>query len=151
MKTDKKRAMLERKNGSRFAFLLFGGAAVTDAVDAVCHFTIAFALLMELGHHFLAQVEEVSLGCAFVSTLCAVLGEVVAYRRLTNSSVNKVDEINGQTLQPPPPLPPKDGVSVNFNEQTLQPPPPPPPKGGMSSNVNERLPPPPHPKDGVGM
>jgi hypothetical protein len=139
MKTDKKRAMLERKTGSRLSFMLFGGAAVTDAVDAVCHFTITFALLMELGHHFLAQVEELSLGCAFVSTLCAVMGEVVAYRRLKNSSVNKVDKVNGQTVQPPPPLPPKDGVSVNFNGQTL---PPSSAKDGVSSNVNERSPPP---------
>jgi hypothetical protein len=118
MKTDRKRAMLERRTGSRLSFMLFGGAAVTDAVDAVCHFVIAYGVLRELGHHFLAHVEEVSLACAFVSTLCAVLGEVVAYRRRKKSSVNNV---NGQSPPPqsakedpppPPPPPPKDGVSM---------------------------------------
>lgn len=81
LKMDKNRAMLERKRGSRFTFMLFGGAAVTDAVDAVCHFAIAYGVFHEFGHHLLAQLEEVSLGCAFFSTLCAVMGEVMVSRK----------------------------------------------------------------------
>lgn len=81
LKMDKTRAVEERKLGSRSTFMLFGGAAVTDAVDAVCHFAIAYGVFHEFGHHLLAQLEEVSLGCAFVSTLCAVMGEIVAYRK----------------------------------------------------------------------
>jgi hypothetical protein len=108
MKTDRKRATLERSTGSRLSFMLFGGAAVTtDAVDAVCHFVIAYGVLRELGHHFLAHVGG-QLG--FVSMLCAVLGEVVAYRRHKKSSINNV---NGQSPlpqsakeDPPPPPPP---------------------------------------------
>ena len=81
LKTDTTRAIKERRNGSRMTFMLFGGAAVTDAVDAVCHFAIAYGVFHEFGHHLLAQLEEVSLGCAFISTFCAVMGEVLAFRK----------------------------------------------------------------------
>jgi len=100
LKMDKTRAIVERKNGSRSTFILFGGAAVTDAVDAVCHFAIAYGVFHEFSHHLLAQLEEVSLGCAFFSTLCAVMGEVVAYRK--RKKVSATGKESEESLSPPP-------------------------------------------------
>ena len=73
MKTDRKRATLERSTGSRLSFMwLFGGAAVTDAVDAVCHFVIAYGMLRELGHHFLAHVGGQLGMCLCLNAMCCI-------------------------------------------------------------------------------
>lgn len=94
LKMDKTRAATERKNGARLPSLLFGGAAVTDAVDAVFHFAIAYGVFHEFSHHVLAQLEEASLACAFISTFCAVMGEILAYRRRKKQSLaRKADAI----------------------------------------------------------
>jgi hypothetical protein len=95
LKMDKTRAATERKNGARLPSLLFGGAAVTDAVDAVFHFAIAYGVFHEFSHHVLAQLEEASLACAFISTFCAVMGEILAYRRRKKQSLaGKADAID---------------------------------------------------------
>jgi hypothetical protein len=98
LRMDKKRAAIERKNGARLTFLLFGGAAVTDGVDAVCHFAIAYGVFHEFGHQLLTQLEEASLGCAFVSTFCAVMGEILACRkRKKQLLVGKDDTVNSNS------------------------------------------------------
>jgi len=62
--------------------LMFGGAAIADLVDAIAHFVIAYAVLIELGHSKILKWEEISMICAVVSTVFAVLAEVVDYRQM---------------------------------------------------------------------
>ncbi|CAB9528858.1 expressed unknown protein [Seminavis robusta] len=57
---------------------LFLGAGIVDGLDSFLHFFIGYALWKHLSHKKLAVAEELSFGCAIVSTLCAVLGEVIS-------------------------------------------------------------------------
>jgi len=61
---------------------MFAGAALADLVDAVVHFVIAYAVLIELGHSKILKWEEISLACAIVSTLFAIAGEVADWRKM---------------------------------------------------------------------
>mmetsp|Transcript_60397 Transcript_60397/g.148203 ORF Transcript_60397/g.148203 Transcript_60397/m.148203 type:complete len:359 (+) Transcript_60397:142-1218(+) len=59
----------------------FAGAIVADFVDVLLHFFLAFGLLSHTRHrHWLALAEEWSIGCAAVSTACAVIGEILSFR-----------------------------------------------------------------------
>ena len=62
---------------------MFAGAAVADLLDAVAHFVIAYAVLIELGHiKIILKWEEISLACAIVSTVLAIAGEVADWRKM---------------------------------------------------------------------
>ena len=62
---------------------MFAGAAVADLLDAVAHFVIAYAVLIELGHSkIILKWEEISLACAIVSTVLAIAGEVADWRKM---------------------------------------------------------------------
>lgn len=61
---------------------MFAGAAVADLVDAVAHFVIAYAVLIELGHSKILKWEEISMACAIVSTILAIAGEVADWRKM---------------------------------------------------------------------
>ena len=61
---------------------MFAGAAVADLVDAVAHFVIAYAVLIELGHSKILKWEEISMACAIVSTVLAIAGEVADWRKM---------------------------------------------------------------------
>jgi len=67
---------LRAKTSSAF----FLGAGLVDGLDSILHFFIAFALLKHLSHHRLAVAEELSFACAIISTVCAVVGEVISLR-----------------------------------------------------------------------
>jgi hypothetical protein len=77
----------EEKKMSRFSMplVLFYGAGAADLMDAVLHFYIAYALLANLGHDALLVPEHLSVGCAVLSTVFAVLGEILSHRRLQKS------------------------------------------------------------------
>ena len=62
--------------------LMFGGAAIADLVDAIAHFVIAYAVLIELGHSKILKWEELSMICAVVSTVFAVVAEIADYRQM---------------------------------------------------------------------
>ena len=61
---------------------MFAGAAVADLVDAIAHFVIAYAVLIELGHSKILKWEEISMACAIVSTIMAIAGEVADWRKM---------------------------------------------------------------------
>ena len=61
--------------------IFFGSAAAADLVDAVSHFTIAYLVLVELGHNHIPKFEEMTIVCAVISTICAVAGEIINYRK----------------------------------------------------------------------
>ena len=61
---------------------MFAGAAVADLVDAIAHFVIAYAVLIELGHSKILKWEEISMACAIVSTIMAITGEVADWRKM---------------------------------------------------------------------
>ena len=62
---------------------MFAGAAIADLLDAVAHFIIAYAVLIELGHtKIILKWEEISLACAVVSTVLAIAGEVADWRKM---------------------------------------------------------------------
>ena len=66
------------------ALILFGGAGVADLLDAVLHFFIAVGLFFVTHHHDqIVWAENLSMGCAVVSTLTAVLGEIASHRSRT--------------------------------------------------------------------
>jgi len=76
-----------RRRVPSLALLLFGGAGVADFLDAILHFVIAFAFITSAaaashgGHsHIMVVAEEWSMGCAVVSTVAAVLGEIASRR-----------------------------------------------------------------------
>jgi len=66
------------------ALVLFSSAGMADFMDAALHFFIAFLFVSSHGshHHPYAMVvaEEWSMGCAVVSTVAAVLGEIASHR-----------------------------------------------------------------------
>jgi hypothetical protein len=72
-------------NGS---WLLFALACCADAVDAVCHFCIAYTICTgAIGLHTSHLLEAASVACAVTSTACAVGGEVSStrYRQVAES------------------------------------------------------------------
>jgi len=81
LRSDLRRAQEEWERGSQGTSSLFAGAGAADLTDAVLHFSIAYSLLAGLGHDVLANLEQVSIGCAIVSTVFAVVGEVLSSRR----------------------------------------------------------------------
>jgi hypothetical protein len=58
----------------------FAGAGIVDFVDSWIHFGIAYGYVKQLSHHTLSVLEKRSIRCAIVSTLFAVLGEIVSQR-----------------------------------------------------------------------
>jgi hypothetical protein len=75
---DHRRAVLEKSFEAKY---LFHGAALGDAIDAVCHFVIAYAVFKGWEHSFMMQFEKCSIACAVLSTVFAVSGEIIGYRR----------------------------------------------------------------------
>lgn len=59
---------------------LFGGAGAADFIDGLLHFGIAYGLIANLAHHSMVVLERFSVGCAVVSTVTAVLGEILSLR-----------------------------------------------------------------------
>jgi hypothetical protein len=70
--------LAERGKMSLASFVL---ATVADFVDSLLHFFMAYSLFRGASHHKLIVAEELSLTCAVVSTVCAVLGEIISHRR----------------------------------------------------------------------
>jgi hypothetical protein len=68
--------------------VLFAGAIVADFIDVIIHFFITFGLLRHLKRHRLAVAEEISMGCAVVSTICAVVGEILSFH-IRNKNKNQ--------------------------------------------------------------
>jgi hypothetical protein len=66
--------------GTGSSVLFFAGATAADFLDVFLHFFLAYGLLSHVNHHLLAVAEEWSIGCAVVSTACAVFGEVSSFR-----------------------------------------------------------------------
>jgi hypothetical protein len=64
------------------ALAFFIGAAAADLFDVFLHFFIAFSLVFHLRRHALAFAEEISIGCAAISTACAVSGEIISFHRV---------------------------------------------------------------------
>ena len=60
--------------------MFFVGAGAADFFDAFLHFGIAYGLVTHLSHGQVAIFERLSILCAIVSTLFAVLGEIVSLR-----------------------------------------------------------------------
>ena len=69
------------RNRPSLALVLLGGAGVADLTDAVLHFLIAYGLFVAHQHKFFLLAEELSMGCAVVSTCFAVLGEIASNHR----------------------------------------------------------------------
>mmetsp|Transcript_22294 Transcript_22294/g.35949 ORF Transcript_22294/g.35949 Transcript_22294/m.35949 type:complete len:96 (+) Transcript_22294:3-290(+) len=65
---------------ARTPLVLFAGATIADCIDVLLHFFIAFGLVLHFHHHRLAVAEELSMGCAVVSTFCAVFGEILSFK-----------------------------------------------------------------------
>ena len=61
----------------------FETAAVADTIDALLHFVIAYLLLSRRGHW--AWTEKLSVRCAVVSTVAAVVGEIWCLRKARTS------------------------------------------------------------------
>eukprot|EP00977_Amphora_coffeiformis_P006916 scaffold1508_cov178-Amphora_coffeaeformis.AAC.24 len=76
---DHRRAVVEKSFEAKY---LFHGAALGDAIDAVCHFVIAYAVFEGWEHSFVMQFEKCSIACAVLSTVFAVSGEIISYRRV---------------------------------------------------------------------
>uniref|UniRef100_A0A6V2G2V0 Transmembrane protein n=1 Tax=Ditylum brightwellii TaxID=49249 RepID=A0A6V2G2V0_9STRA len=75
-----------RKHRYCLPSILFGGAAVSDFVDAVSHFFIAYAFLVGLEQSNTDWLESISFFCAAISLFCAVSGEVIGYQRMKTRS-----------------------------------------------------------------
>jgi len=78
-KTDVDRFNEERPHRVLPSLALFAGASIADLSDTILHFCIFAGLLMHWSHHRLEVIEKMSIGCAIVSTLCMVVGEIVSY------------------------------------------------------------------------
>lgn len=69
-----------RRSIVTLASLLFIGAACADYIDTLCQMLIAHSLFVhEKGAHLLLS-ESISTSCAFLSTLFAVVGEILSHR-----------------------------------------------------------------------
>jgi hypothetical protein len=78
MKEEKLRR--KQEGGPLVVWLIFGGAAFADGLDALCHFAIALSVLLDaLSHHHMFVLEQISWGCAIGSTACAVGGEILSH------------------------------------------------------------------------
>mmetsp|Transcript_19836 Transcript_19836/g.57541 ORF Transcript_19836/g.57541 Transcript_19836/m.57541 type:complete len:458 (+) Transcript_19836:51-1424(+) len=83
--------LLEMDRVSRGSVLfasLFGVAAAADCLDAVCHLFIAHGMIKKRSHSVILRWEEISLACAVISTLFAVVGEVVGHRKISLKSLD---------------------------------------------------------------
>jgi hypothetical protein len=62
------------------ALLLFISTGLMDLLDAIVHFWISYGLFISYsGGSNQHMMEQISMGCAVLSTLCAILGEVCSY------------------------------------------------------------------------
>jgi hypothetical protein len=78
LKSDIQRMREEWTNKSKSSTLCFVGAGLADLFDSFLHFYIAYALFAHIGHQALVVPEQLSMGCAITSTICAVAGEVIS-------------------------------------------------------------------------
>ncbi len=80
--------------------LLFITAGLEDLFDVFLHFGIAQALFRHLGHNEVVGAENLSMGCAIISTVCAVLGEVISHRiRTRRATPPETSAISEATTQ----------------------------------------------------
>ena len=54
----------------------WAGAVLADGMDVFAHGMIVYSLLVLQTHHIPLAFEQLSLGCAIISTVCAVVGEL---------------------------------------------------------------------------
>jgi hypothetical protein len=80
LKSDISRIREEWSKRTKSSTFFFFMAGVADLTDSFLHFFIAYAMMNHLGHSILALPEKASLVCAIVSTVCAVIGELVSLR-----------------------------------------------------------------------
>jgi len=73
--------LLDRKKFLRVSLFLFCVAGVADLLDAFLHFWLAYGLLMKLRHHVMIFTEQLSMCCAVVSNVSAVLGEIASHQQ----------------------------------------------------------------------
>lgn len=99
LRQDMERCRQEMNGTTALAFFL--GAAVADLVDVCLHFFIASGLILQLRHHALAVAEEWSIGCAAVSTVCAVTGEILSsHRRSKHADADQTNWSEQDKLSP---------------------------------------------------
>lgn len=91
--TDVERIKEEWPHRIKPSLVMFAGATVADLADMFLHFFLFAGLLAHWSHHKLVVVEKLSLTCAVISTVCAVVGEIVSFnvrkRRGVSSSAAK--------------------------------------------------------------
>jgi len=80
LKHDIERLKEEWQHKIKSSLLMFAGATAADFIDMCLHFFLFAGLLAHWSHHRLVVAEKFSLGCAIVSTLCAVFGEIVSLK-----------------------------------------------------------------------
>ena len=81
LKSDIERIQAEWSDRARLSLGAFALAGAADLVDAVLHFWMAYSLFVHMTRGQLVAAERVSMVCAVVSTSCAVLGEIISFRR----------------------------------------------------------------------
>ena len=77
--------------GSFLPLALFSAAGIADFTDAFLHFGIAYGLLLRFSHHRMVVMERMSVGCAIISTLFAVFGEILSLR------IRRLEQIKAAT------------------------------------------------------
>jgi hypothetical protein len=87
LKSDIRRLEEEYENQSKPSALMFFGAGAADMLDAFLHFFIAYAVFSQMSHTALVLPEKMSMGCAIISTLLAVFGEVLSLHRIRKSEM----------------------------------------------------------------
>ena len=91
LKADIERCKEEASKNIKSALAFFVGAGLADFIDTIVHFILVYGLSVHLSHHKLAIVEKVSMGCAVLSTVCAVVGEVISFKiRKRNERMQQV-------------------------------------------------------------
>jgi len=80
LKTDIERLKEEWQSRLKTSSALFLGAGIVDGLDSLLHFFIAFALFRHLDHRKMGVAEELSFACAIISTVCAIVGEIVSIK-----------------------------------------------------------------------
>jgi hypothetical protein len=102
LKSDIERLREEWAHRIKTSSACFLGAGIVDGLDSILHFVIAYGLLTHLSHHYLKKAEAWSLRCAVISTVAAVIGEVLSLKILKQreSSSGTDGDIPEETLFP---------------------------------------------------